>query len=873
MAKKLFDNKLSEPISPLIDVVVNALAAIFIILMIYMIVVRPSDDIEQLQFLDNVKPPGIIQGQSYTYTLPVTGGSGKRTFKLIDGKLPDGLMLDNDNGTIYGVILGNDKINDKRQFSLTIEVSDAKNKDTLTSTFNIYPYAIPYSPAASSFKILNETKSLPPTRIGSSYETIIGAIGGIEPYSWDIIDGNLPQGLELTKNGEIIGFPKTAGLYKFKIRATHSTGSFTYKNIKYEWSGRTAEKNYQLYISESFQHKLYLPVGQVGEPYFGMVIMNNAVVGDHIKWNYKVDGLLSENSIIQGTPLEEGTYDIAYQVLNGEKVIGEGKENLSILSERPKPKVITSFYHGWIDEPLSCGISYEGFREPIKVVPLEKIPDGLEIKDAKVIGVPRSISLYEIPLRVEDQIGNKATGTIYIRIEPKKSPLKFDLPENIYAIVNKPFNKELTALGGSREYIFSLKGELPSSLNFNANNIKGILKKSGKWDVEISLEDIITHDKISQKTTIYSTYEDETTPRLQTDEVPYAIIGKPYKCDLASLGGVGYINFDFEGTLPNGLIFSKTGISGIPQQIETKNFTVTLVDEVGQKAGPYELKISVVPSEHSVPVILTKSIPIGVYGKDYQFNFSAEGGVGKYTWNFHGELPSGLNFTKSGIAGIVKEIKNKNWIINALVADEIGQKSDQIELGLTTIFSDETTPQLQTLLIPNAILGEHYELILAGDGGIGHLKLKFSGLLPDGLNFTESGISGIPERIQKTTFTANLIDEVGNKSELREYTISVVPSELSTPIVLTNYLPIAIHGQKYTLVFAAEGGIGKYKWTFSGKLPEGLRFTEVGIDGVLKDKSNSKWPISIIVKDEIGQSSEKVELELSTYNIKTFKSD
>jgi NAD(P)-dependent dehydrogenase (short-subunit alcohol dehydrogenase family) len=41
MAKKLLDHRMSEPISPLIDVVVNALAAIFIILMIYMVVVQP----------------------------------------------------------------------------------------------------------------------------------------------------------------------------------------------------------------------------------------------------------------------------------------------------------------------------------------------------------------------------------------------------------------------------------------------------------------------------------------------------------------------------------------------------------------------------------------------------------------------------------------------------------------------------------------------------------------------------------------------------------------------------------------------------------------------------------------------------------------
>lgn len=43
MARKLLDHQMSEPISPLIDVVVNALAAIFIILMIYMVVIQPKE--------------------------------------------------------------------------------------------------------------------------------------------------------------------------------------------------------------------------------------------------------------------------------------------------------------------------------------------------------------------------------------------------------------------------------------------------------------------------------------------------------------------------------------------------------------------------------------------------------------------------------------------------------------------------------------------------------------------------------------------------------------------------------------------------------------------------------------------------------------
>jgi hypothetical protein len=467
---------------------------------------------------------------------------------------------------------------------------------------------------------------------------------------------------------------------------------------------------------------------------------------------------------------------------------------------------------------------------------------------------------------VEDQIGNSAIGNIYIRIEPKKSPLKIELQEEIFTIVNKPLHIELTASGGSREYQFSIKGDLPSNLNFIKNKITGYVEKHGKWNVETIVNDIITRETVSKKVKIYSLYDEETQPKLLTGSIPNAVLGEPYKFDMASDGGVGSIIFNFEGILPKGLIFTKTGISGTPNIIETKKFKVELSDKVAQKSGPYEFEISVVPPDRSIPVILTKIIPTAIYGKDYIVNFAAEGGVGKYRWLFSGELPSGLNFTQNGIAGAVKEKNIKNWRINASVQDEIGQKSNTIELILTTIFADESKPHIQTNGIPKAILGEAYEMNFSGNGGIGRLQFNFTGSLPEGLIFSESGISGIPKRVQNKTFTAILVDEVGQKAESRKFSISVVPSDSSIPAILTKSLPTAVYGKNYTQIFSAEGGVGKYRWEFSGKLPKGLKFIESGIDGIVEDENTGSWIISVIVKDEIGQQSEKVQLELNSFN-------
>ncbi len=99
MAKKLFDNHTDGFVSPLIDVVMNGFAVVFIILIIYLLLTRPPPPLE---FLRDVELPTAISEQSYVFTFPVTGGSGERTFKL-DGELPKGLNFEKSSGTIYGI--------------------------------------------------------------------------------------------------------------------------------------------------------------------------------------------------------------------------------------------------------------------------------------------------------------------------------------------------------------------------------------------------------------------------------------------------------------------------------------------------------------------------------------------------------------------------------------------------------------------------------------------------------------------------------------------------------------------------------------------------------------------------------------------------
>src|ERR1700722_6160149 len=52
-------------------------------------------------------------------------------------------------------------------------------------------------------------------QIGVAYSIALTATGGTAPYSWSVSLGSLPNGLTLSKTGQITGNPTTNGSFSF----------------------------------------------------------------------------------------------------------------------------------------------------------------------------------------------------------------------------------------------------------------------------------------------------------------------------------------------------------------------------------------------------------------------------------------------------------------------------------------------------------------------------------------------------------------------------------------------------------------------------------------------------------------------------------
>jgi hypothetical protein len=163
-------------------------------------------------------------GTEFTFFITVTGcaSSNKQpSFKVVDGPLPTGTKLFDFAGST-GMVNGVPTT--PGTYTFTVQVKDAdRDTDTETFTIEILPSEAPTI----------TTESLSSGTVGEFYCCgNLLASGGVQPYTWSIVDGTLPPGLELPKGENTIsGTPTETGTFTFTVRVTDDLDAFSEKDL------------------------------------------------------------------------------------------------------------------------------------------------------------------------------------------------------------------------------------------------------------------------------------------------------------------------------------------------------------------------------------------------------------------------------------------------------------------------------------------------------------------------------------------------------------------------------------------------------------------------------------------------------------------
>ena len=165
-------------------------------------------------------PVGTL-GSRYSGQISTNGGAAPLTW-IIAGNLPPGLSLNASTGQITGIPAT------AGTYNFTIQVKDSQLP---------MPQIKPDTPAPFSITIQVpqplqiSTQGSPPHNLAigttaTAYTATLNATGGIPPYTWSVIQGQLPAGLTLSSHtdgtGSISGTPTLATTANFTIQVADS---------------------------------------------------------------------------------------------------------------------------------------------------------------------------------------------------------------------------------------------------------------------------------------------------------------------------------------------------------------------------------------------------------------------------------------------------------------------------------------------------------------------------------------------------------------------------------------------------------------------------------------------------------------------------
>jgi len=167
---------------------------------------------------DSTLPPGNV-GTDYTGYIEAGGGNGGPIrWRLVNGRVPNGTEFAGDSLRLIQTTAVIGRPTTVQTTTFTVQATDASGA-TAQKTFSLT--INPPRPLV----ITNQGDTLTPGRVGASYATGVFADGGVPPYTWSLVAGQLPPGLRLTASpGRITGTPTQAGTFIFTLRVNDTGG-------------------------------------------------------------------------------------------------------------------------------------------------------------------------------------------------------------------------------------------------------------------------------------------------------------------------------------------------------------------------------------------------------------------------------------------------------------------------------------------------------------------------------------------------------------------------------------------------------------------------------------------------------------------------
>lgn len=402
----------------------------------------------------------------YEAVLSATGGSeANYVWSIVRGSLPSGLRIA-PVGTPDTELSGT--ASEIGNYGVTIEVRDDAG-NTARRAFELRVVS-----ATEPLSI--QTIRVPDAQATAPYEAEISATGGTGfGYAWTIVDGALPEGVTLSKDGtpaaKLSGAPEARGTYTFEIRVEDSAGN-------------QSQREYQMIVGDAPPPlqitTTALPAGQVGELYLASIRSING--HEPVRWSLRQGTLPaglelneegSPNTSISGTPTEAGKFSLTIRAEDATGHIDQGVFELNIEAVVDPLEITTSeLPSASVAETYEATLTAQGGIPPYHwIVEAGALPPGLNLQvagtpDTRITGFAGAGGTFSATIAVYDARNVVATRFFELEIEDNALPLRI-LTRGLPAATQcAGYGARIEAADGSRtEYQWQVvRGELPPGL-------------------------------------------------------------------------------------------------------------------------------------------------------------------------------------------------------------------------------------------------------------------------------------------------------------------------------------------------------------------------------------------------------------------------
>ena len=297
------------------------------------------------------------------------------------------------------------------------------------------------------------------------------------------------------------------------------------------------------------------------------------------------------------------------------------------------------------------------------------------------------------------------------------------------------------------------------------------------------------------------------------------------------------------------------GGKGLGKQVKSggKWYPVFDLSQVGGVAEDAAAQLEKVALNKVKLAIASPNPPRGGIGQPYSYKLEAIGGTPPYHWSMQAGGEAG-GFVLDATSGILsgQSAKPVTASLNVFVGDSEG---GQASTAYTLVIVSDSPLAITTAELPGAVVGQPYQVVLAGEGGELPYEWSVNASAGDWVCDPMTGmITGTPTKAEEATLQVTLTD--------KQHTTVQKTLQLSATagleIITESPLPPVSPGDQYSVTFEASGGAMPYTWKLvDGSLPDGWRFSTDGTLTGVAAQEDGIYKFTLEVADAAGLTFRK----------------